>query len=74
MHVLLDRSSTVAPLAGAGLTVLLAGGALMLMLLMAAGMRPWPASGTPEATSPAAAPAGEPTLAERTRHEVVTGA
>ena len=74
MNVLLDRPSTVVREPGRGLSVLLAGAALALMLLIASGMKPWPTRGTPAAALPVVAPIGEPTLVERTRHEVVTGA
>jgi hypothetical protein len=74
MNLLLDRSSTVASVRGTGLTVLLAGGTLALMLLIASGMKPWSSLSPPAGASPFAVPAGEPTLFERTRHEVVTGA
>ena len=74
MSLLLHRSSTVASVPGAGVTVLLASGALALMLLIASGMRPWPSPSEPAAAPQPAVPTAEPTLFEQVRHEVVTGA
>ena len=74
MSLLLHRSSTLAPEPSHGVTVLLAGGALALMLLIASEMRPWTSLDAPATAMQPAVPSGEPTLFEQVRHEVVTGA
>ena len=74
MNLLLDQSSTAASVPRTAVTVLLAGGALLLMLLIASGMKPWPSHTAPTATAQPTVPAGEPNLFEQVRHELVTGA
>ena len=74
MNLLLLRSSTVASAPTNGVTVLLASGALALMLLLASGMKSWPSSTALAATAQHVVPTGEPTLFEQVRHELVTGA
>ena len=73
MNLLLLRSSTAASVPNNGVTVLLASGALALMLLLASGMRPWPSS-TPSAAAERPSVQPELTLFEQVRHELVTGA
>ena len=74
MNLLLLRWSTVAPVPNNGVTVLLASGALALMLLLASGMKPWSSSTAPAVAAQPAAAASEPTLFEQVRHALVTGA
>lgn len=74
MNLSLHRSSTVTPVPGTGVTVLLACGALALLLLIASEMRPWTSPGEPAAAPQPAMPGAEPTIFEQVRHEVVTGA
>ncbi|MEO7709560.1 MAG: hypothetical protein ABIS28_13615 [Caldimonas sp.] len=74
MNLLLLRSSTAASVPNNGVTVLLASGALALMLLLASGMKPWSSSPAPAVAAQPTVPAGEPTLFEQVRHELVTGA
>jgi len=78
MNLLLHRSPAVTPIAGRFATLLLATGALLLLLLIATEMRPWTPVAAP-ASAPASAPAqavpgGAPTIFEQVRHDVVTGA
>ena len=74
MNLLLLRSSTVVSVPNTGVTVLLASGALALMLLLASGMKPWSSSTAQAVAAQPAVPAGEPTLFEQVRHELVSGA
>ena len=74
MNLLLDRPSAAAPVPSRCVTVLLASGALALMLLIASEMRPWSPLDRPAGAAQPAAPASEPTLFENVRHEVVIGA
>lgn len=74
MNLLLLRSSTAASVPNNGVTVLLASGALALMLLLASGMRPWPSSTPSAAAERPSVQATELTLFEQVRHQLVTGA
>ena len=74
MNLLLHRSSPLTPMPGTLATLLLASGALVLMLLIASEMTPSPSLVDPAPVPQAAVPDGEPKLFEQVRHEVVTGA
>jgi hypothetical protein len=71
MNLLLDRPSATLPPPGSYAGLLLATGALALMLLIA---MPWSVIAEPSIARQPAAHADEPTLFEQVRHEVVTGA
>ena len=71
MNLLLHRPSAALPPPGGHAGLLLATGALALLLLLA---MPWSVLAEPSIARQPAAHAGEPTLFEQVRHEVVTGA
>ena len=71
MNLLLDRPSAAAPSPGHRASLLLACGALVLMLLIA---MPWSAFAESSVARQPPPHAGEPTLFEQVRYAVVTGA